>query len=625
MSSTAQAEAVLRGAIAEHQAGRTEAALAAYTRLRKGGVGDFRVLHLGGAALLQLDRAEEAREWLAGAVRLSPRVAATRMCLGLALWHSGSPETAERELRLAASLEPANAEIWGNLGLFLLARARADEALACLQRATTAAPGRSLPWIQLGRTQNALSQPAAALASFERAFAADASAAPALLGRGQALYALGRLPESLAAFDHCLRLDPACLEAASQRLLLLNYFDDWEPAAVARAHLDFARRAAPPSPAPARTPAPARAPGPLRVAFLSPDLRNHPVATFLEPLLAHAPPGAVEVLLYHDHFTEDAVSARLRGRAAVWRNLHGRTDRFVADAVLADRPEILVDLAGHTGFNRMPLLARRLAPVQVSYLGYPNTTGLATMDFRFTDAVADPPGVTEAWHTERLIRFSETAWCFRPPDSAPPVEDPPLVRGGTAPVFGSFNNPAKLSPSTVRLWARLLASLPGARLIVKAPAEVSSLLGAFRAAGAPEGAVSVAPYFPSHHEHLRAYGGIDVALDPFPYNGTTTTCEALWMGRPVVTLAGTHHCARVGASLLTVAGEADCIASGAEEYVTIARRLVADPAMLAGRARSLRPRVSASLLTDAATQARRFWQALRDCAASNPGPAVSSA
>jgi protein O-GlcNAc transferase len=624
MASFAQVESALRAAIADHQAGRTEAAFIAYARLRKGGLKDFRVFHLGGTALLQLERPSEAQEWLTAAARLSPRVAATRMCLGLALWHSGSLEAAERELRLAASLESGNAEIWGNLGLFLLAQTRAEEALACLQRATAADPTRSQPWIQLGRTQNALSQPAGALASFDRALAAEPGSSAALLGRGQALYALGRLADALASFEACLRLDPGRLEAASQRLLLLNYVDNCDPAAVARAHIEFGLRAAPPSAhVPAR--APASVSQRLRVAFLSPDLRTHPVPTFLQPLLTHAPAESVEILLYHDHFTEDAVSARLRVRAAVWRNFHGRSDRFVAETVRADRPDILVDLAGHTGFNRMPLLARRLAPVQVTYLGYPNTTGLTAMDFRFTDAVADPPGTTDAWHTERLIRFSDTAWCFRPPDGAPPVVDPPLARGGAAPVFGSFNNPAKLSPSTLRLWARLLASLPGASLIVKAPADIGSLLNAFLEAGAPGGAVSVAPYFSSHHEHLRAYGGIDVALDPFPYNGTTTTCEALWMGRPVVTLAGSHHCARVGASLLTAIGETDCIAAGAEEYLAICRRLVADPATLAERVRSLRPRVSASLLTDAPTQAGRFWRALRDCAASNLRPASPSA
>jgi protein O-GlcNAc transferase len=605
----------LEAAIALHRSGRQAEALVRYRRLRAAQPRDFQILHLGGAALLQLGEAAEAVEWLQAASGLRPAVAGTRMCLALALAQLERRDAAATQFEAALRLEPRNPELLGNYALFQLSSGRAGSALDLLARAAASAPSDPRPLHQLGRVLLAQGRPAEALARHEAALAFAPNDAAGHTARAQALAGCHRVEEALAAFDRALALDPANLKAASHRLLLLHYLDGQAREAVARAHCEFGHRC--PAPAEPETllahvqggAAPEKR---LRVAFLSPDLRSHSVAYFLEPLLAHLPREEIEIVLYHDHFTHDAVGARLRGHAALWRDFAGRDDAAVERAVRADAPDILVELAGHTGFNRLPLLARRLAPVQISYLGYPDTTGLAAMDYRFTDALADPPGASDELHTERLVRFAPTAWSYLPPANAPEPAPPPCA-AGHAPVFGSFNNLSKLSPATLRLWARLLEAVPGSTLLVKGYQADDSLARRATAAGIAPGRLEALPPVADVAEHLALYARVDVALDPLPYHGTTTTCEALWMGRPVVTLAGDRHVNRVGVSLLAAAAQDDCVATTPEDYLACAARLVADPVALAARSAGLRARLRAGPLLDHAAQARRFAQALRSC------------
>ena len=601
-------------ATALHQAGRLVEALAAYQRLRPLAPRDYRVLHLGGTALLQLGRAAEACPWLESALRILPHAAATHMCLGLAQSQSGLTAPAEVHLRAAVRLEPTNGEIATNLGIFLVRSGQGAAGLDALRRGAELRPNVAAGWLNLGGALLTLGHPAEALVAHDRATALTPHEAIGHRGRAMALHGCHRMPESLAAFDAALRIDPLDVTSASQRLLVLHYLDEFSAAEVAEEHRAFGRLAAGLQPARVLP----RAGGPdkrLRVAFLSPDLRTHAVACFLEPLLGGLTPDGFELVLYHDHAIEDATSARLRARAALWRNFTGLPDVEVARQILADAPDILVDVAGHTGQNRQGLLASRLAPVQVTYLGYPDTTGLTTMDFRLTDALADPLGTAEVLHTERLVRFASTAWCYSPPADAPAVVPPPCcAAAGSAPVFGSFNNLGKLSPSTWRLWARLLAEVPGARLVLKGTAPAPDWVERQAAAvGLDPARVTLLPVVVGQAGHLGCYAQMDVALDAVPYNGTTTTCEALWMGRPVVTLVGDRHVSRVGVSLLTAAGQADCVAATEAEFIERARALVADRAGLAVRSAGLRASLLASLLMDAAGQGRAFAQALRAC------------
>ncbi len=623
MPSASPQSTPLDAAIALQRAGRGAEALAHYRRLRPKYPRDFRLLHLGGTVLLQLGQGAEAVEWLESAARINPKVGATQMCLAMALAMVERRDAAAARFREALKLDAGNAELWTNYGLFLLHGGQSVEALAALEQAVKRKPDSAAPLMQLGRVYLALGKPVESLACQERALALAPQDSAVHTVRAQALYGCHRIDEARAEFERALELDPGDFRAASYRLMLLHYLDDLSREQIAEEHRAFGRRC-PAGEPPKATGTVSRDPSKrLRVAFLSPDMRNHSVAFFLEPLLEHLPKAEIEIVLYHDHFTRDETSARLRSHAAIWREFGGRDDAWVERTVRADAPDILVDLAGHTGFNRQPLLARRLAPVQVTYLGYPDTTGGRAMDFRFTDAWADPVGVADALHTEQVVRFAQTAWSFKPPPTAPAVVAPPCAGGG-APVFGSFNNFSKLSPATLRLWARLLAAVPGSRLLLKGQDVGGIVTRQAVEAGIEPERLQILPTMVGVAEHLAAYARIDVALDPLPYHGTTTTCEALWMGRPVVTLAGDRHVRRVGVSLLHAAGQADCVASTPDEYVEIAAALAGDPERLASRVAGLRAQMAAGPLLDHAGQARRFADALRSCWLSRNEPNAAS-
>jgi protein O-GlcNAc transferase len=276
---------------------------------------------------------------------------------------------------------------------------------------------------------------------------------------------------------------------------------------------------------------------------LSPDLREHSCAYFIEPLLQHLPAESFEVFLYHDHFREDTVSGRLRARAATWRNFFGRNADAIERLIRADAPDVLIDLAGHAGLNnRLPLLARRLAPVQVNYLGSPNTTGVTSIDYRFTDAIADPVGEADAFATEKLVRFAPTAWCYAPPPGAPPVTPLPCRRVGYV-TFGSFNDLSKVTDRMLALWSKILQGVTHSRLRLKGrglseEAIRSHLSQRFADVGVAAERVDFLERTADTQQHLALYGDVDIALDTFPYHGTTTTCEALWMGVPVVSHMG---------------------------------------------------------------------------------------
>ncbi|HEX3731252.1 MAG TPA: tetratricopeptide repeat protein [Opitutaceae bacterium] len=600
----------LATAVEHHLAGRYPEADRIYSRLHAAAAEDYQVNHLFGVLRHQQGRSADALPLLKKARRLMPRSAPTAMCYGLALGALGRRDEAEAALRIAVNLDPRGGEAWGNLGAHYAVDGRTPEAIACFQRAIDVTPDYAAGWTGLGAVLHLAGRSLEAIGCHTKALELEPENSKARFGRAQALQACHRAEEAQADFDAHLQLRPNHHEARSFRLFLLNYRDDLSREALAEEHRAYGR-AVEAELAPGAEPVFTQDAAPdrrLRIAFLSPDLRNHSVAYFLEPLLAHLDRSQFEVMLYHDHFCCDAMTEKLRERTAVWRRFAGQSHETVEKAIREDAPDVLVDLAGHTGFNRLEIFARRLAPVQLSYLGYPNTTGLKAMDFRLTDAVADPAGAADALHTERLLRFAPTAWSYLPPMDAPLA--PPA---GPRPVtFGSFNALSKVNGSTLRLWREVLAAVPGSRLVLK-----SSGLDAARwrrlldAAGIAADRSELWPMSATVPEHLARYAEIDVALDPFPYNGTTTTCEALWMGVPVVTLAGDRHAARVGASLLTAACHPEWIAASRPDYVRIAAGLAAAPELRARLRAGLREEMKQSALLDHPGQAARFAAAVR--------------
>jgi protein O-GlcNAc transferase len=527
----------------------------------------------------------------------------------------GLLDEAEADYRRAIDALARPAEAHNNLAVLLQRRGDSDGALAHYQRAAALGLEHALLYSNLGCLLRDRGQLQDSADQLTRALAIDPSLAHAHSNLGVTLALQGAIARALPHLRRALALQPDWDVAHSNLLFCLNYADDLSPIEIAASHFAFGRRHAG---APARAAAaegdadPER---PLRVGLVSPDLKRHSVAHFLAPILDGYDRDDLSITCYADVARPDEVSDRLRAAADRWRSIPGLPDADVARLVRADRIDVLIDLAGHTAGNRLSLFATRIAPVQMTYLGYPNTTGLDTVDWRITDAWADPPGLTEALHSEELLRIAGGFLCFRPhPDSPTPTPPPARARGRIT--FGSFNLPAKISSTTLGLWAAILRQVPGARLCLKGPAFADAATRAAfeqRLASSPLAGLEVElwGHLPDERDHLAAYGRIDIALDTFPYGGTTTTCEALWMGVPVVTLAGRSHAARVGVSLLSRLRQSALIADSPAAYVAAAVGLAGDLDRLAGLRSSLRGRMVASGLTDAHGFARAFAEALR--------------
>ena len=624
-----QTQNLLEQALQAHRGGRLDRAAALYAQVIKIAPGHFDAVHLAGTLALQQHRIPEALELLTRAYQLNPRSAVCALGLGVARLIVGRRPEAEAVLRQAVKLDPRLVEAWDNLAYALKAQDKLEEAVQCHQRAVTLNPRYAVGWFNYGLTLSLMGRPSEALTCHDRALAADPGFAKGHYGRAQVLQQTNRIAGAIAEYDRYIQAEPNEVEAWSYRLFALNYLPGISRERLFAEHVAYGRKVGGRATVPLPNPRdPAR---PLRLAVLSSDLRLHSCAYFLEPLLRHLDRGSFELYLYHDHLRVDAVSDRLRALAKVWRNFVGQGEQTVEQAIRADQPDILIDISGHTGMTiRLPLFAKRLAPVQITYLGYPNTTGLAEMDYRLTDSQADPAGDADRFATEKLVRLDPTAWTYQPLPVTPPVGPVPSLATGAV-TFGCFNNLSKLTDETIAVWARLLVAVPGSRLLLKGRglADDPTLRRIYQdrlaAGGIPLESVELLDRTPDTADHLAVYGRVDVALDTFPYHGTTTTCEAMWMGVPVVTQEGDRHCARVGVSLLRAVGHPEWIAADAEDYVRRAAALARDPARLQGIRANLRAEMAASPLMDQAGQAARFGAALRQCwreYCAKPGPAA---
>ena len=460
-------------------------------------------------------------------------------------------------------------------------------------------------------------RPAEAEAAYRRAIELKPDYAEAHINLGNALKDQGRLAEAEAMYRRAIDLKPDFAKAHSALLLLLNYRPATDPSALYRAHREWRDRYARHLERPARpydnTRDPERR---LRVGYVSPDFRTHSVSFFFEPLLAAHDRAAVELFCYAEVKHPDDTTSRLKTLADYWRSTLGLTDDGVGDLGRADGMDVLVDLAGHTGDNRLLVFARKPAPVQVTWLGYPSTTGLSTIDCRLTDAIADPEEGSGACHSETLVRLPGGFLCYKAPEVAPEVSPLPARTTGFV-TFGSFNNSSKVTPEVVAVWARIMRRIPGSHLLLKSRQFADATtrqryVKLFVGYGIDAPRIRLLPNAPSLEKHLGTYSRVDIALDTFPYNGTTTTCEALWMGVPVITLRGDRHAGRVGASLLARVGLAELIAENEEAYVETAVSLAGDRGRLEALRTGLRARMSASPLCDPAGFARQVEAAYRE-------------
>jgi len=594
------------------------------------------------------------------ALALRPDYAAAHNNLGVALQGLGMLEEAQASYGRALSLQPAYAQAHNNLGTVFKALARLDDAHRCYQRALELKPDFADAHYNLGLYHAALEQHAAAQASYQRALQLDPDRADAYQALADALRALGhialaeancrralqlkpdfadaynnlglilveqgRLAEALTCYARALSLEPDNTLFHSNLLCALNFTADGIGAGEddgAGARLDAARRFGQaarravkrryqdwPGAITASTTAPAR----LRVGLVSSDLRNHPVGYFLESVLPFIDTQRVELIAYASHRQDDALSARIRPHFSIWRASAGLSDEALAQRIHDDGVHILLDLAGHTAHNRLPVFAWKPAPVQVSWLGYFATTGLAEMDYLLADPVGVPP--------EHRGQFSEQIWylphtrlCFSAPQDAPAVTPlPASIKQHLT--FASFQNLAKLTDRVLALWSRVLTAVPDARLRLQNQALADSLVReAFVQRLRQHHIDPLRVEMPgpmSRHDYLATHAAVDLILDTFPYPGGTTTCEALWMGVPTLTLTGRTLLARQGASLLTAAGLPDWITSNEDDYVQLAASWARNLSGLATLRAGLREQVGRSPLFDAAAFGGTLTQTLWD-------------
>ena len=561
----------------------------------------------------------EAERLVREQLRKQPKSASAWLLLAKTLTGRGQLEEAEGAYQALLAHEPQSFEARVNLGVLLGQRGATQEALAQSRAALELKPNHPLAL----RNYGGLLRGAAALDEAVRvltralALVPDDAAAHSNLGLAQS--ALGQHEQALGHLLRAVELEPDSLLYQDNLLLLLHYTSAG-PQLIAAQHRRYgerlAARIAPLPPLPRAQPAQR-----LRVGLVSADFRRHSVAFFLEPLLVHRDRKLFELFAYSSVRRDDEVTSRLRAEVDLWRDVAQLDDPALARQIQQDGIDLLVDLSGHTAGNRLGVFAYRPAAIQLSYLGYPNTTGLQTMDFRLTDGWADPEGTSEALHSERLLRMDGGFLCYRAPESSPPLSPPPSSLGAP-PTFGSFNALAKLSDQTLALWAGLLRATPEARLLIKQgflshPDSRRSFELRLAAHGIDLGRVELQGHLAELHEHLAAYQRVDVALDPFPYHGTTTTCDALHMGVPVVSLAGAAHVSRVGVSLLSRVGLSDLVADTPEQYVQLASALIRDVARRSELRQKLRALI-ASDLGNGAQVARSFERALQKAAELGP-------
>lgn len=564
--------------------------------------------------LMALDRKDgaEAMDHFRQALVLSPDLADAHTRLGSLLDGADQPNEARVHFQRAATLLPKDAGAQFNLGEVNRHLGRNTEAIAAFQRAVALDPGYSAALHNLGTLLRWEWRIQEALDVFEQAERLRLDP-PTLNNHARLLKDLGLLESALPRFKQAVELEPESTLMRSNYIYALHFADGISNESLGEAHQSWSevheKRSAPLVSVPASDPGKR-----LRVGFVSPNFHRHSCAFFLEPLLRHYDHQALEVMAYASVEIQDSMTDRLRSLVDQWRDVEVLDDRQLAELIRQDGVDILVDLAGHTAGNRLGAFVFKPAPLQVTWLGYPNTTGLMRMDVRISDAWADPEEAT-TWHSEQVVRLPKGFLCYQPPEEAPEVAATPMARRGY-PTFGCFNALAKLSASTLRLWAEILRRLPEARLYLKTwafgdEAAKGLVVKRLQAAGLPVDRLLLSSWVEADGDHLGLYGQIDLALDPFPYNGTTTTCEAMWMGVPVLALKGDRHSARVGASLLNQVGLPELIAFNESDYVEKAVALGGNLERLQILRGGLRERMRNSSLCDGPAFAKKFETALR--------------
>jgi predicted O-linked N-acetylglucosamine transferase (SPINDLY family) len=568
---------LLKRGFEHHQAGRLREAEIVYRQLLQRQPSNPDALHLLGLIAAEARQHQHAVQLIHAAIKVRPDVAFYHNNLGNSQRGLGDLGAAEASYRHALRLRRDYADAQINLGTVLREMARFEEAAA----------------------------------AYEQVVRTNPSVADAHANLGTVYKDQGRIEEALASYRRAIELNPRHPNAHDNLLYVLHDSDRVTPAELFEAHRSWAAEHAEPLTRAAKTLDNDRTPDRrLKIGYLSADFRDHPVARFLWPLIEQRDRANFEVACFSGVEKLDSVSHKYRAAVDEWHDVAPMSDEQLAEHIRSRQIDVLVDLAGHTQGGRLLTFARRAAPVQLTYLGYPDTTGMSAMDVRITDALADPPDA-DARHTERLARVDGCFLCYPFAADLPPIAPSPMEKNGY-PTIGSFNNLAKISPTTIQLWTKVLQAIPDARMIIKTTSLGDAgtrkrAAARFASLGLPMDRVELLGPTRTQAEHLATYARIDFALDTFPYNGTTTTCEARAMGVPVVSLAGQHHASRVGLSLNTAAGysyppgaEQSFLDEACEYGMTILDR------------EAMREKLRSSTLCDAPAFARKIEKIYRD-------------
>lgn len=589
-----------------------------------------------GTAIKEAGDRKGARALYKRALALCPNFADPHYNMGVSYVEEGKLERALASYSLAVHFNENLKEAYNNLGVVHKDLGNLEKAVECYKKALCCDQQHQQTHNNLAVVYTLLGNTELATNHLQMAITICPQYAEAHNNIGVLLRDEGDIDGAIEAYEKCIKLDPRADMASQNRLHALNYSDLWNKEGVYEEHRKWgeafqaridsevtacvvaspsnslaknveAWAKAPPRPDPTISYGPGTT-RPLRVAYMSPDFFTHSVSYFAEVLLAYHSADAVTVFAYANVAQTDAKTERLKNYPSVqnrWRNIWGMTSVQVAELIIEDEIDILIELAGHTANNRLDVMALRLAPLQLTWIGYPNTTGLCSIHYRVTDGSVDPEDSTQKF-TEKLWRLPETFLCYTPSIDAPTsVSSPPCELSGGIITFGSFNVLAKCQPRTIKLWAKILNSVPNSRLLIKAkPLGTSSakrrLENQFEEYGVSPSRLDLVPLIPATSSHLQAYSNMDVALDPFPYAGTTTTCEALYMGVPVITMGvrseNGDHAHNVGVSLLTTIGHPELIGYTEEEYLEKAVSLATDLPRLKRVRNSLRQDMMSSAL-----------------------------
>jgi protein O-GlcNAc transferase len=585
---------------------------------------DYAEVHCSlGVALKELGQLENAVASFQRALELKPDLSEAHANLGNVqqeLYNKGNALMDNRKFgnaaecyRNALKIEPNLAEAHCNLGVAMENLGRYKDAVASYQRAVEIKPDYLEAHFDLGNALKELGQLENAVASYRRALQIKPDFADAHNNLGMALQELGQLESAVDSYRRAAEAKHDFVYSLDNLLLVLNYITGHTPAY----YLEQARRYGQIVAAQAGERFTAwqcaAQPERLRVGLVSGDFNQHSVGHFLEGLLANIDPARIELIAYPTHRKEDALTARIRPYFSAWNSLIGKSDEAAARLIHADGVHVLIDLAGHTANNRLPVFAWKPAPVQVTWLGLPTTTGVAEMDYVLGDPHAIPAGFDNHF-SETVWRLPESYLCLTVPASSVKVAPLPAWSAGYV-TFGSFNNLTKMTDAVVKVWARILESIPNSRLLLKAkqltdPAVCDKTRQRFVSCGVSPDRLQLGGMIASRDDHLAAYNKVDIALDTFPYPGVTTSAEALWMGVPVLSLEGDRFLSCTAGSIARNAGLPDWIAADEADYVAKAVAFASDLERLASLRASLRQQVLASPLFDAPRFARNFEDAL---------------